>query len=326
MEKNSNGKFLVEAKNVTKLFGYGFLGRVKFPAVDNVSFTMPMEPSIVTLAGESGSGKTTLARIILGLLEPSYGVVYYKGKNIYQLKGGEKRWFRKEIQAVFQDPFETFNPLRKVEIYLRETAKNFVEEGDPIEAIDKTLRYVELSWDFVKGKYPHEFSGGQLQRISLARALLSNPSLIIADEPVSMIDASMRMNIMNIFKDLKKRRGLSFIYITHDLATAYYVSDYIMIMYRGSLIEIGSADEVLTDPKHPYTQALVESIPEFSRRESWLKPPKTGALEIKEFLIPGCKYSDICPFARDKCREERPPLLEVGNRRVACWLFEKETN
>ncbi|MBS7641571.1 MAG: ABC transporter ATP-binding protein [Candidatus Bathyarchaeia archaeon] len=318
-------QYMLRVVKLSRFFGYGFLGRVKFPAVDNVSFDMEYKPKIFTIAGESGCGKSTLARMILGILEPSEGAVIYKGKNIYALKSKERRWFYREVQAIFQDPYDTFNPLKKVDRYLYETARNLLDlkdAGKTQDIVDACLKRVGLSFDEIKGKYPSEFSGGQLQRISIARALIPEPKLIVADEPVSMIDASMRMNILNMFKEFKEAEEISFIYITHDLATAYYISDEIAIMYRGVIVEMGPADEVLIKCHHPYTKALIEALPEPSRRDDWLtrkvKPP---GMEVKEFIMPGCKYADICPYREDICEEKKPPMFDVGNVKTACWLY-----
>ena len=318
-------EFLLEAKNLTKFFGYGFLGRVKFPAVDKVSFDMESDPKILTVAGESGCGKTTLARILLGFLKPNEGTVFYKGRSIYHLKRKERKWFRKEVQAIFQDPYGTFNPLRNVDSYLFGTVKHLLgmSRKEAFAHIEEVLGFVGLFIKDIMDKNPNEFSGGQVQRISIARALLPEPRLILADEPVSMIDASLRMNILNMFKELKKQQDISIIYITHDLATAYYISDEIAIMYRGMIVEQGPADEVLLSQYHPYTKALVSSLPEPGKREKWLKEKvNPSGMEVKEFLAPNCKYADICPNKSGKCQKEKPALFEVGKVKVACWLYE----
>uniref|UniRef100_A0A7J3JNG2 ABC transporter ATP-binding protein n=1 Tax=Ignisphaera aggregans TaxID=334771 RepID=A0A7J3JNG2_9CREN len=318
---------LLELKNVVKIFRYGLFG-FEFRAIDDVSISLEDKPFIFTIAGESGSGKTTLARIILGVHVPEYGEVLYKGRNIHKLKGEDLVWFRKEVQAVFQDPYASFNPLKKVYNYLYETAKNVAKiKTDEIDAhIEEVLKRVGLSLEKVKGKYPSEFSGGELQRVSIARALITRPRLILADEPVSMLDASLRVTIVNLFKEFKDDLKISFIYITHDLSTAYYISDYIAIMYRGWVVEQGPVDKVLTEPKHPYTQTLLLSapMPDPKWREKWLKAIKlTGTIEEKEFLAKGCKYAARCPYATKKCLENVPPDFIANSVKVKCWLYEK---
>ena len=325
MAGHEAGKPLLELRGVTKIFRYGMFG-FRFRAVDDVNLVMEDRPLILTIAGESGSGKSTLAKIILGIHKPEYGQVLYRGRDIHRLRGRELLWFRKEVQAVFQDPFASFNPLKRVYGYLYETVKNIVgiRERAKIDAyIDEVLRSVGLNLDKVKGKYPHEFSGGELQRVAIARALLTRPKLIIADEPVSMLDASLRVNILNVFKRIREEMGTSFIYITHDLATAYYISDLIAIMYRGSVIEYGPIERVLTKPLHPYTQTLLESIPEPDprRRSEWLKPIKLSGIEEKEFVAKGCKFAPRCPYATKRCFEEPPPEVVVNGVRVRCWLY-----
>ncbi len=253
---------LLEIDSLTKVFSQGSLiSRTKITAADHVTFNIkPAE--IFTLAGESGCGKTTAARMILGFEEPTSGRILHSGKEI---KKNEKVWFTKGVQAIFQDPFGTFNPLRTVDSYFFETVSNFKlakNKADAITVIDNKLKAVGLSYEEFAGKYPNEYSGGQLQRMSIARALLTDPKLLIADEPVSMVDASLRMSIVNLFKTLRDQFGVSVLYITHDLATAYYVSDRIAIMFRGNIIEMGSVEQVLMHPKHPYTKLLRDSIPE----------------------------------------------------------------
>jgi len=315
---------LIQVKNLQKIFivGGGF-ARSKLLAVDDVNFHI-QENEIFTLAGESGCGKSTVSKMLLGFLEPSLGEVYYKGKDIVNLKKWEeKKGFMKEVQSIFQNPFETFNPLRKVDSYLRDTAKQYgIEKNNGGQTVEKALNSVGLGLKEVKGRYPNEFSGGQLQRISVARSLITTPSLLVADEPVSMVDASLRMSIVNLFKDLRDKYNVSVLYITHDLATAYYVSDRIGIMFRGNIIEMGGVEEVLMKPKHPYTQMLKESIPEADPKKKWSEKISIKELETEEYMRKGCKFAGRCPFVMEKCKDNMPPELQAENRMVRCWLYE----
>jgi ABC-type oligopeptide transport system ATPase subunit len=251
----------------------GLLGRQEFRAVDNVSFRLEGdEPQVFTIIGESGSGKTTLARMILNMVRPSAGTIFFKGGDLASIRGpGARRRFMKEVQPIFQNPFEAFNPLKRVDRYLFMTARNFTDAHSPAQleaAADRALNNVGLSIAEVRGRFPHELSGGQLQRVAIARALIPGPSLLVADEPVSMVDASLRMSIVNLFRALRDDLKVSIIYITHDLATAYYVSDRIIIMRKGEIVESGEARPVLDNPQHPYSQLLKSAIlsPDPNRR------------------------------------------------------------
>lgn len=315
---------LLQVKRLTKVFTIGSIfSRLKILAVDNVTFEIN-EAEIFTLAGESGCGKTTTARIILGFEEPTSGEIYYKGKRIDNLKTEERRRLLKEIQAVFQNPFSTFNPLRKVESYFYDTLFNLGVAQEREEArriIEEKLEAVGIAFEEFCEKYPSEFSGGQLQRISIARALLTNPKLLVADEPVSMVDASLRMSIVNLFKDLRDKYGLSVMYITHDLATAYYVSDRMAIMFRGEIVELGPAEKVLQEPKHPYTRLLRESVPEPDPSRRWTTKVVLADQEHEEYLRTGCKFAGRCPNAMEICKKESPPYFEVNGVQVKCFLY-----
>lgn len=318
----TNNDYILKVENLTKIFTLGnIFSRIKIIAVNNVSFDI-REGEVFTLAGESGSGKSTVARIILGFHEATGGKIIYKGKDLTGLNKEDRSFFRREVQAIFQNPFESFNPLRKVFSYLYETLENFNIAGDEKEeVVEKALRSVGLSREEVIDKYPSEFSGGQLQRISVARALITKPSLLIADEPVSMIDASLRMSIVNLFKELKEKSNVSVIYITHDLATAYYISDKIAIMFRGEIVESGEVDKVLMEPKHPYTMILIESVPEPDPKKRWKKQISLSTFEEEEFLLRGCKFAKRCSFVMDECTKQEIPYFEVNGRKVKCLLY-----
>ncbi len=312
---------LLEVEKLTKTFTLGsVLSRIRITAVDDISFYIqPAE--IFALAGESGCGKTTTARIIMGFDHASSGTIVHSGKKEAK---NEKVWFTEGIQAIFQDPFGTFNPLREVERYFFETIQNYKlakTKQEAIARIDEKLRLVGLSYEDLAGKYPSEFSGGQLQRISIARALLSDPKLIIADEPVSMVDASLRMSIVNLFKKLRDELGVSVLYITHDLATAYYVCDRIAIMFRGDIVEMGTVEQVLMAPKHPYTQLLRASIPEADPARRWRGEIKLSDTETDEYLRQGCRFAGRCPSVMDICRTTAPPDMTVDGARVSCHLY-----
>lgn len=257
---------LLDVSHVSKRFTMGgLLSRKVIQAVDDASLSLSAEtPEIFTIIGESGSGKTTLARMILGLELPSSGEISFRGKTVSHKVGREERLqFMANVQPVFQNPFEAFNPLKRIDRYLESTAKRFLKlnhQTDLDAAMDGALHKVGLSLAEVKGRYPHEMSGGQLQRAAIARALIPNPPLLVADEPVSMVDASLRMSIVNLLKSLRDDLGVSVIYITHDLATAYYISNRLIIMQRGRIVEMGDARTVLDNPEHAYSRLLKASV------------------------------------------------------------------
>jgi peptide/nickel transport system ATP-binding protein len=312
---------ILEIDQLTKVFSLGsLLSKVRITATDHVSFHIkPAE--IFALAGESGCGKTTAARMILGFEEPTSGTITYSGRPAAR---NEKVWRTRGIQAIFQDPFGTFNPLRTVDSYFFETVYNYKLAGGKkaaIDLIDHKLKAVGLSFDEMSGKYPSEFSGGQLQRISITRALLTDPTLLIADEPVSMVDASLRMSIVNLFKKLRDEFGVSVLYITHDLATAYYVSDRIAIMFRGNIVEMGSVERVLMNPQHPYTRLLRESIPEADPKKRWSGLVKLTDTEQEEYLKQGCRFAGRCPDVMDLCRQQVPADLHVDDLLVKCHKY-----
>lgn len=257
---------LLSVDHVDKRFAMGgVLSREYVDAVIDVSFQLRHDtPEIYAIVGESGSGKTTLARMVLGLEAPTGGSILFEGAPIPTAgSGAQRRAFMAKVQPVFQNPFEAFNPLKRVDRFLESTARTFLgltRRQAVDEAMDDALQKVGLSLAEVKGRYPHELSGGQLQRAAIARALVCNPSLLIADEPVSMVDASLRMAIVNLLKSLRDDLGVNVIYITHDLATAYYISDRIMIMQKGRVVEAGPARIILDDPQHPYARLLKASV------------------------------------------------------------------
>ncbi|MCB0062064.1 MAG: ABC transporter ATP-binding protein, partial [Caldilineaceae bacterium] len=235
---------LLEARNVSKLYGGGFLSRQQTTALESASVTIDdATPTIIAIAGESGSGKTTLARLLLGMTPPTTGQIFYKGADLHGLDGAQWRTFRREVQAVFQDPFEVYNPFYKVDHALTTPIAKFFPHATATETrhmIEEALQAVGLRPEETLGRYPHQLSGGQRQRVMVARALLLKPRIIVADEPVSMVDASLRATILESLLKVHKAFGISIIYITHDLTTAYQLSERILMMYRGNVVEAGT--------------------------------------------------------------------------------------
>ena len=243
----------------------GLLTRRAIRAVDDVSLRLVAgTPEILAVIGESGSGKTTLARMILNLAIPTAGVIRFLGSDVTRMRTHRERMaFMRKVQPIFQNPFEAFNPLKQIDRCLFMSARRFAGARGRVDIeakADQALRQVGLSLAEVKGRYPHELSGGQLQRIAIARALISAPALIVADEPVSMVDTSLRMSIVDLFKALRDELGVSVVYITHDLATAYCISDRVLIMQRGKAVESGNAQAVLHNPQHPYSILLKNAV------------------------------------------------------------------
>jgi oligopeptide/dipeptide ABC transporter ATP-binding protein len=322
---------LLEAQNVTRVFGSGLLTKGRTVAVDGVSLMISEEkPSITAIAGESGSGKTTLARLLLGVIQPTSGSILYGGRTLTAMDRRARQEFRRQVQAIFQDPYEAYNPVYRVDQTLTTPVRKFRLAHTREEAhqqVEESLRMAGLRPEETLGRYPHQLSGGQRQRIMVARALLLNPRVILADEPVSMVDASLRATILESLVKLKRELGISFIYITHDLTTAYQVSQNIYILYRGSVAEVGSVEKVIKHPKHPYTRLLVSSIPLPDPDRHWGGEneieSKASAPSAPLAEVEGCKFSNRCPYVMAGCQRASPPLyLTDDNRAVACYLHE----
>jgi oligopeptide/dipeptide ABC transporter ATP-binding protein len=319
---------LLEARHVTKVFGGGFLNRKSgVVALEDFSLAIEAEPPTITaVVGESGSGKTTLARLLLGVAVPTSGEVRYKGTDVRRLSGAERRAFMRDVQVIFQDPYEVYNPFYKVDHVLETPVDKFKLAPSKAKAralIEETLHAVGLRPDETLGRYPHQLSGGQRQRVMVARALLVHPRLIIADEPVSMVDASLRATILDSLRKLNVEFGISLIYITHDLTTAYQISENIIVLYRGSVAEAGDVGLVVKEPRHPYTRLLVSSIPLADPSHGWQKerlPTDGGASVAKGEHY--CKFADRCPHVMPVCRTNAPPLFRTDPQRVAaCFLY-----
>ncbi len=317
---------LLEAIGVTKTFGGGVFQPPPTVALDDFSFKIEDgSPAITAVVGESGSGKTTLARILLGETPPTAGSVHYLGKDLTKLSRSERRAFRRDVQVIFQDPYEVYNPFYTVDHVLTMPAKKFglaTSKAGTDEAIREALRAVGLRPEETLGRYPHQLSGGQRQRLMVARALLIRPRLLIADEPVSMVDASLRVTILDNLKSLTQDFGVSILYITHDLVTAYQISDNVIVLYRGSIAEAGQARPVVQQPEHPYTRLLMQSIPLPDPDRPWPREQQPSEIGIRAMGSQGCKFARRCPSAMDICLGQHPSLFQTSNARVAaCYLY-----
>jgi oligopeptide/dipeptide ABC transporter ATP-binding protein len=312
---------LVELRGAAKHFAAGLFSREQATALEPLWFAVDAErPQITAVVGESGSGKTTLARLLLGLLEPSEGEVRYDGRPLRGLSAAQRRQFRRDVQAIFQDPYEVYNPFYRVDHVLTTPVRKFRLAANRAEArrlVADALRQVGLRPEEILGRYPHQLSGGQRQRIMVARTLLLRPRVIVADEPVSMVDASLRATILASLKQLHDELGISILYITHDLATAYQVADTILVLYRAAVVEAGKVEAVVRQPQHPYTQLLIGAVPQVSTVRNWGaddRKAETGAPSL------GCRFADRCPAALPQCRTEAPPLYRTGpDRATACF-------
>jgi peptide/nickel transport system ATP-binding protein len=328
----SMSQMLLEIRNATKVYKQRGGGGKKreVVALDNFNLNIPKSPaSIITIAGESGSGKTTLAQLVLGFIRISSGQIIYDGQDMSNADAAQMKAYRREVQAVFQDPFGVYNPFYRVQHVFNTVIDNFKltsSKSERHDLIEDALNIVGLHGEDVLRKYPHQLSGGQRQRIMMARAYLIKPKLIVADEPVSMVDASLRASILDVMMRLKSEMGISFLYITHDLSTAYQIGDQIYILYQGAIAEKGSTISVIDRPHHPYVQLLVDSVPAPDPDVKWQGeinlPPEE---EMRSSQHSGCRFYPRCPQRMDRCLTAQPPLYEIDeiDHEAACYLYDK---
>ncbi len=297
-------------------------------AVDGITFNI-YKKEIFALVGESGSGKTTTGRLLIRLETPTSGRIIYKGQwNLAPMTEEEVRQFRKELQIIYQDPYGALNPKMTIKEILEEPLL-FLTDLDPEERLEKIIEIMQVVnlvpvEEFLH-KHPVELSGGQRQRVVIAKALVVDPTFIVSDEPVSMVDVSMRASILGILERARRKRDVTILYITHDLATAGYIADRIAVMYLGKIFEMGPANRVLLEPLNPYSKALISATPvpdpTVKRERIILK----GEIPSPIYLPPGCRFWPRCPWAMDICRKKEPPMVQVERGRwVYCWLFAEE--
>ena len=316
---------LLEIRDATVIYGAQ-------TALHAFSLKIPQQPAtITTIAGESGSGKTTLANGVLGFTVLTSGQILYMGQDVATFDRAQQHQYRREVQAIFQDPYEVYNPFYRVRHIFDMAIRNFQLATDKDQGrarIEDALQVVGLRGDEVLSKYPHQLSGGQRQRLMIARAYLLKPRLIVADEPVSMVDASLRATILDIMLKLREEYSISFLYITHDLSTAYQIGNDIYVLYRGETVEKGDTVTVIDSPKHPYVQLLVESIPVADPTVQWNKP-----IEVPTDNKPnphGCRFYDRCVHHTDICLTRQPDLYSVAvadhttDHSAACYLYDPQ--
>lgn len=317
---------LVEVKSVNKTF---WQKKQRIAVLKDINLTIHTG-EILALVGESGTGKSTLARTVMLLYRPDSGQIVFQGKDVTRARRRSMAEYRQQVQMVFQDPFSSLNPAHTVKTIMKRALprSHKISTHDVDELFEKHLAQVGLTpaRNFLR-QYPHELSGGQRQRVAFARALLRQPRLVITDEPVSMLDVSLRLGLLNLMMDINQKTGVAYLYITHDLASARYIGARIVVMYAGQIVEIGSGDEVVDDPLHPYTQLLIQSAPDPNRPTVTYtgndSPVKMDATATMPTTSQGCPFQMHCPLVKEVCRETAPRLVNISEARfVRCHRYD----
>jgi len=315
---------MLKLEGVSKVYHVGTFGSKELHAVQDVSFTVE-KGQVVSLIGESGSCKSTIGKMILRLIPITSGTITFDGVDISTIKGGRLKDYYRQVQGVFQDPFSSYNPIFKADRIFQILREEFfpgVKQAEWDDRLHQSLKAVGLSPKQVLNKYPHQLSGGQLQRLLIARALLLDIKLLIADEIISMLDASTRIDVLNLLADLTKQ-GLSILFITHDLSLGYYISEKSVILYRGRVVEMGSTEKIYKNPLHPYTRMLMASVPRLDKKWETVEAELEG---VPSDVSSGCVYHDRCPSAGEGCEQAPPRLVEIEpDHFAACCQVAIET-
>lgn len=306
----------------------GFLKKKSYvKAVDGISFEIKKGETF-GLVGESGCGKSTTGRAIVKIYQPTDGTVEFEGKDVTAIKGGDIKQFKKDMQMIFQDPYASLNPRMTVGEIIREPMDihgiyDTKEERE--KRVRELLEIVGLKPDHIR-RYPHEFSGGQRQRIGIARTLALNPKFIVCDEPISALDVSIQAQVINLLEEIQEKMGISYLFIAHDLSMVKHISDRIGVMYLGNMVEVGNSDDVYHHPLHPYTQALLSSVPIPDPKAVGMKQRIVLEGELPSPINPpsGCVFRTRCPKATERCTQEKPKLRSVDGRQVACFLYDEK--
>lgn len=322
---------MLQLERVSKIYRVGLFGRDELHAVRDVSFEVH-SGEVVALIGESGSGKTTIGRMVLRLTPITSGRILFEGQDVSTLRGTALKAYYRHVQGVFQDPFSSFNPIFKADRVFRVIRNEFfphVPRSEWQGRVEEALRSVGLLPDQVLNKYPHQLSGGQLQRFLIARALLLQVKFLVADEITSMLDASTRMDVLNLLVEFKQQ-GLAVLFITHDLSLGYYLSDRVVILYRGVMVETGPTDRLFAQPRHPYTQMLLDAVPRLDRKWNETHETPQTVRQLNHTVhtsLPAtaCPFVDRCPVAGTRCWRVFPQLVQVAeDHMVACHLYTSE--
>lgn len=337
-EQTEKNHVVLEARGVTKHFAVRRTGRDlvagrrrSVHAVDDVSLRL-RRGTVTALVGESGSGKSTVARLLAQLYPLTEGEIHLDGQAVKAGRGRSFRRYVRRVQLIFQDPFASLNPVHTVRYHLTRALRIHGRAGSGEAELEQNLtallNRVQLTPPHqYLDKFPHELSGGQRQRVAIARALGADPQVLLADEPVSMLDVSIRLGVLNLLADLKDRMHLAILYITHDIASARYFADSTLVMYAGRIVEGGDSETVTQHPAHPYTQLLIASAPDPDRVAAEEEQEETGSGEPPSLIDPpaGCRFHPRCPKAMERCRTERPPRFDLADGQwAACWLYDSE--